>query len=70
MGAVPVFASASEALDVARAALGYVAAADATGLTSEEQAGCGSWSGSRHWRRPRGCRCWGGVSTAGKGYWS
>jgi hypothetical protein len=40
MGAVPVFASASEALDVARAALGYVAAADATGLTSEEQAGC------------------------------
>jgi hypothetical protein len=40
MGAVPVFASASEALDVARAALGYLAAADATGLTSDEQAGC------------------------------
>jgi hypothetical protein len=40
MGAVPVFASASEALDVARAALSYLAAADATGLTSDEQAGC------------------------------
>jgi hypothetical protein len=40
MGAVPVFASAGEALEVARAALGYVAAADAAGLTSEEQAGC------------------------------
>jgi hypothetical protein len=40
MGAAPVFASASEALDVARAALGYLAAADAAGLTSDEQAGC------------------------------
>jgi hypothetical protein len=40
MDAAPVFASASEALDVARAALGYLAAADATGLTSDEQAGC------------------------------
>jgi hypothetical protein len=40
MGAAPVFASASEALDVARAALGYLAAADATGLTPDEQAGC------------------------------
>jgi hypothetical protein len=40
MGAAPVFANVSEALDVARAALGYLAAADATGLTSDEQAGC------------------------------
>jgi hypothetical protein len=40
MGAAPVFASASEALEVARAALGYLASADATGLTSDEQAGC------------------------------
>jgi hypothetical protein len=40
LGAAPVFASASEALDVARAALGYLVAADVTGLTSEEQAGC------------------------------
>jgi hypothetical protein len=40
MGVASVFASASEALDVARAALGYLAAADATGLTSDEQAAC------------------------------
>jgi hypothetical protein len=40
MTAAPAFASASEALDVAYAALGYLAAADATGLTAEEQAGC------------------------------
>src|SRR5581483_7765383 len=40
MGTTPVFASASEALEVARAALGYLAAADATELTVAEQAGC------------------------------
>ena len=40
MAAAPAFASASEALDVAYAALGYLAAADATALTAEEQAGC------------------------------
>jgi hypothetical protein len=40
MGAVPVFDSATEAVEVTRAALGYLASADATGLTSEEQAGC------------------------------
>jgi hypothetical protein len=40
MGTAPVFASASEALEVARAALGYLAAADATQLTVAEQAGC------------------------------
>ena len=40
MGTAPVFASASQALDVARAALGYLAAADATELTVAEQAGC------------------------------
>src|SRR5436305_13092802 len=40
MAAALPFASASEALDVAYAALGYLAAADATGLTAEEQAGC------------------------------
>jgi 5-methylcytosine-specific restriction endonuclease McrA len=36
----PVFASASQALEMARAALGYLAAADATELTTAEQAGC------------------------------
>jgi len=40
MGTAPVFADASQALEVARAALGYLAAAGATQLTVAEQAGC------------------------------
>jgi len=40
MGIAPVFADASQALEVARAALGYLAATDATQLTVAEQAGC------------------------------
>jgi len=40
MGTAPAFASASEALAIARAALGYLADADPAGLTAEEQAGC------------------------------
>src|SRR6185437_8438946 len=40
MGTAPVFADASQALEVARAALGYLAATDATQLTVAEQAGC------------------------------
>jgi Domain of unknown function (DUF222) len=40
MGTAPVFADASQALEMARAALGYLAAADATQLTVAEQAGC------------------------------
>jgi len=32
MGAAPAFASVSEAIEMARAALGYLAAADATAL--------------------------------------
>jgi uncharacterized protein DUF222 len=40
MDTAPVFADASQALEVARAALGYLAAADATQLTVAEQAGC------------------------------
>jgi hypothetical protein len=38
--AAPAFASAGEALAVARAALGYLASADATGMGDVEQAGC------------------------------
>ena len=38
MGTAPVFASVSEAMDVVRAGLAFVAAADATELTAEEQA--------------------------------
>ena len=36
----PAFASAGEAIEAAHAALGYLAAADATRLTAEEQAQC------------------------------
>ena len=38
MGTAPAFASVSEAMDVVRAGLAFVAAADATELTAEEQA--------------------------------
>ena len=51
-----------------RSALGYLAAADATAMTAEEQAGaCGCWSGptrSAPRRGPRSCRAF----TAGQGY--
>jgi uncharacterized protein DUF222 len=40
MGTAPVFASVSEAMDMVRAGLAFVAAADATGLSTEEQAEC------------------------------
>ena len=40
MGTVPAFASVGEAMDVARAALGYLAAADAGALAAETQAEC------------------------------
>ena len=40
MGAAPAFASVSEAMDMARAALGYLAAADAAQLAAETQAEC------------------------------
>jgi hypothetical protein len=40
MGAAPAFASVGEAIDMARAALGYLAATDATQLAAETQAAC------------------------------
>lgn len=40
MGSAPVFASASEALTMACAALGYLAGADAGAMGDEEQADC------------------------------
>ena len=40
MGPAPAFASVSEAIDMARAALGYLAAADAAQLAAETQAVC------------------------------
>ena len=38
MGTAPAFASVSEAMDMARAALGYLAAADATQMSAHAQA--------------------------------
>ena len=40
MGTVPVFASATEAMQVVRAGLDYLAAADATAMAAREQARC------------------------------
>src|ERR1700761_2450891 len=40
MGAAPAFASVGEAIEMARAALGYLAAADAAQLGDEAQAAC------------------------------
>jgi hypothetical protein len=40
MGTAPVFASVSEAMEMVRAGLAFVAAADAAELTTEEQADC------------------------------
>src|SRR6185295_546692 len=40
MGAAPAFASVGEAMEMARAALGYLAAADAARLSDEAQAAC------------------------------
>ena len=40
MGTAPAFASVSEAIETARAALGYLAAADATQFAAETQAAC------------------------------
>jgi hypothetical protein len=40
MDVAPAFASVGEAMDMARAALGYLAAADAAQLAAETQAEC------------------------------
>ena len=40
MDKVPVFASASEAMDMVYAGLRFLADADATEMAAEEQAGC------------------------------
>jgi hypothetical protein len=40
VGAAPAFASVGEAIDMARAALGYLAAADAAQFAAEAQAEC------------------------------
>src|SRR5450432_4044049 len=40
MAAAPVFASASEAMEMVHAALGYLAQADATAMSAAERARC------------------------------
>jgi hypothetical protein len=40
MSTAPAFASVTEAMDMARAALGYLAAADAASLAAQTQAEC------------------------------
>ena len=40
MSTVPAFASASEAMDMVHAGLGYLAAADATAMAADTQARC------------------------------
>jgi hypothetical protein len=55
VGKAPAFASVSEAIDMARAALGYLAAADAAQLPAETQANC-----------LRGLECTDGVATAAR----
>ena len=55
MGAAPAFASVGEAIETARAALGYLAAADATQLAAETQAEC-----------LRGLECTDAIATAAR----
>ena len=46
MKTAPAFASASEAMEMVQAALGYLAAADPTAMPAETQASaCRCWSG-------------------------
>jgi hypothetical protein len=68
MGTAPVFASVSEAMEIVRAGLAFVAAADATGLSAEEQAQClrGMEQANSVLTAARTSVL--GVFTAGKGY--
>jgi hypothetical protein len=57
MGTVPV--SAREALDMIRAGLGYLAAADPAQVPAATQAEClRDWSSTARWRRRRGPGSW------------
>jgi hypothetical protein len=68
MGTAPVFASVSEAMDMVRAGLAFVAAADATELSTEEQAEC-LWNLERANSAATAARtCVLGTFTTGKGY--
>jgi hypothetical protein len=68
MGAAPAFASVGEAMDMARAALGYLAAADAAQLAAETQAECLRSLERAEAVLTAGRASFLSVFTAGKGY--
>ena len=67
MGTAPAFASVGEALDMVRAGLGYLAAADAAGSPPRPRpSACANSSSTTRWRRRRGPSFLAGF-TAGAG---
>ncbi len=68
MGTAPVFASVSEAMDMVRAGLAFVAAADTTELSTEEQAECLRKLERANSTASAARTCVLGAFTAGKGY--
>ena len=68
MGTVPVFASAAEAMQMVRAGLDYLAAADATAMPAEEQARCLRGLEQANSVATAARTCILGAYTAGRGY--
>jgi 5-methylcytosine-specific restriction endonuclease McrA len=68
MGTAPVFASVSEAMDMVRAGLAFVAGTDATELSTEEQAECLRNLERANSTASAARTCVLGTFTAGKGY--
>jgi 5-methylcytosine-specific restriction endonuclease McrA len=68
MGTAPAFASVSEAMDMVRAGLAFVAAADATELSAEEQAECLRNLERANSTASAARTCVLGTFTVGKGY--
>ena len=69
MGSAPAVASVGEAMDMARAALGYLAAADAypAGRRDAGPSACGRWSGPTRSAPPSGRPGPGGRSRRSRG---
>jgi len=68
MGTAPAFASVSEAMDMVRAGLAFVASVDATELSTEEQAECLQNLERANSTASAARTCMLGTFTAGKGY--
>jgi hypothetical protein len=68
MGTAPVFASVSEAMDMVRAGLAFVASVDATELSTEEQAECLQNLERANSTASAARTCVLGTFTVGKGY--